>query len=163
MPRKICVRCSLRKNASSFYANPNTRDRLTAACKKCQKKYNQRPEVLKRRRVNKRKLHLADPRQNMLWCAIRRAKKRGFPCNIGIDDITIPDRCPVFGTVLAINSGHRGAADNSPSLDKIVPERGYVQGNITVISWKANRLKSNATLKELRALVRYLEAPCRAI
>jgi hypothetical protein len=47
--------------------------------------------------------------------------------------------------------------DNSPSLDRIVPEKGYVAGNIRVISQRANRIKSNATVEELRAVLKDLQ------
>jgi hypothetical protein len=45
----------------------------------------------------------------------------------------------------------------SPSLDRIVPELGYVKGNVRVISDRANRIKRDATLEELRAIVKYVE------
>jgi hypothetical protein len=37
-------------------------------------------------------------------------------------------------------------------VDRIDPNRGYIADNIWVISWKANRMKSNATLEELKLL-----------
>jgi hypothetical protein len=41
-------------------------------------------------------------------------------------------------------------SDNSPSLDRLVPEKGYVAGNVRVISDKANRLKGDRTLSQLQ-------------
>lgn len=46
-------------------------------------------------------------------------------------------------------AGKGGVKDNSPSLDKIVPSKGYVVGNIQVISYKANRLKGDCSLEDL--------------
>jgi hypothetical protein len=40
-------------------------------------------------------------------------------------------------------------SDSSPSIDCIDGSKGYVVGNVKIISWKANRLKSNATPAEL--------------
>lgn len=40
--------------------------------------------------------------------------------------------------------------EDSPSIDKVIPELGYVRGNVWVISNKANRIKNNATLEELK-------------
>lgn len=45
--------------------------------------------------------------------------------------------------------------EGSPTLDRIVPSRGYVVGNVAVISMRANRLKSDASVAELQALVSY--------
>jgi hypothetical protein len=45
----------------------------------------------------------------------------------------------------------------SPTLDKIIPELGYVRGNIAVISHRANRIKSDATLAEVLKLAAWLE------
>ncbi|WP_210240170.1 hypothetical protein, partial [Mesorhizobium sp. M2E.F.Ca.ET.154.01.1.1] len=67
------------------------------------------------------------------------------------DDIFIPTHCPVFGFELK-DGGDR---NNSPSLDRIKPELGYVPGNIQVISTRANRIKNDATPDELRLLADY--------
>jgi hypothetical protein len=47
--------------------------------------------------------------------------------------------------------------DNLPTLDRVDPVCGYVPGNVWVISWRANRLKQDASLDELRMLARALE------
>ena len=53
--------------------------------------------------------------------------------------------------------------DNSPTLDRIVPELGYVPGNVAVISWKANRLKGNNTDPELfEKVAKYIRKHQRA-
>lgn len=45
-----------------------------------------------------------------------------------------------------------------PSLDKIIPKLVYVKGNVWVVSNKANRIKSNATIEELELLVKNLKS-----
>ena len=52
--------------------------------------------------------------------------------------------------------GKKGAVPSSPSLDRIIPELGYVPGNVQVISHQANTMKSNATLKELKAFAAWV-------
>jgi hypothetical protein len=42
-----------------------------------------------------------------------------------------------------------------PTLDRIHNYLGYIRGNVEVISWRANHLKSDSTLDELRKMVRY--------
>jgi hypothetical protein len=64
-----------------------------------------------------------------------------------------------FGTeFLQLNVNNRSRREpNSPSLDRIDNTKGYVPGNVWVISWRANDLKRNATLEELKLLVAALE------
>lgn len=47
--------------------------------------------------------------------------------------------------------------DNSPTLDRIIPELGYVKNNIIVISFRANRIKCNATIDELKKITNFYE------
>ena len=65
------------------------------------------------------------------------------------NDIYIPDICPVFGYPLEIGVNKKKVQPNSPSLDRIIPERGYVKSNIRVISYKANIMKNNASFEEM--------------
>lgn len=67
----------------------------------------------------------------------------------------VPEVCPVFGTTLVKSTGR--ATDASPSLDRKVPLDGYVPGNVVVVSLKANRIKSDSSLEELRQLVDFYE------
>ena len=91
----------------------------------------------------------------ILRTAKARAKKKGIVFDITIDDFNLPDKCPLLGIPLAVN--YDISSDNSYSLDKIIPELGYVKGNVWIISNKANAIKSNASLEELQLLVKNLE------
>lgn len=42
---------------------------------------------------------------------------------------------------------------NSFSLDRIIPGKGYVVGNVRIISWRANQLKSNGTVEEFEKII----------
>lgn len=99
-----------------------------------------------------------DPVYLMLWGAKKRAKRDGTHFDIKAEHIIIPDRCPLLGIPLQQAGGFREAG--SPSLDRIRPELGYVPGNVWVISYRANQIKNDATLAELRAIVAGLEAKC---
>lgn len=88
----------------------------------------------------------------MVVAARARAKRAGVPCTISADDIIIPSHCPVLGILLVRRLGRKGGCDTSPSLDRILPEVGYVRGNIVVISRRANRIKSDASVEELAAV-----------
>lgn len=59
-----------------------------------------------------------------------------------------PKKCPVFGEKF-VERGN-GFDRWSPSIDKINPKKGYVRGNIQVISVFANAMKRDASPRELR-------------
>ena len=87
----------------------------------------------------------------MFYDARKRAAKLGLPFSIVPDDILVPAACPVLG--IALDSSDR---DHTPSLDKIIPAKGYTPENICVISFKANRIKSDASLDELILISQYI-------
>jgi hypothetical protein len=65
------------------------------------------------------------------------------------------ERCPVFGFPLIVNF-NAGPAYNSISVDRINPKKGYVKGNLQVISVLANRMKWDATPKELKQFANWI-------
>jgi hypothetical protein len=91
----------------------------------------------------------------MLARAKSRAKKNNLPFNLELDDIAIPDTCPLLG--IKIESNNFRNSPNNPSLDKIIPEKGYIKGNVWVISNRANTLKNDASIQELELLVENLK------
>lgn len=92
-----------------------------------------------------------------LW---KYAKKRsiqiGKDFNIHMTDILIPASCPILEIPL-VRSTNGKPTNNSPSLDRIDSSKGYVKGNIRVISMRANRLKQDSTIPELQNIIRYME------
>jgi hypothetical protein len=85
-----------------------------------------------------------------------RAKISNIPFDISKDDIVIPDICPILKIPLIRYRGINRASGyfpDSPSLDRIKPELGYVKGNVRVISARANLLKNNASVQELTAVL----------
>ena len=97
-----------------------------------------------------REKHLA---RSMWHNAKRRAKVLKLPFDLAVEDIKIPSACPVLGITLRMAEGSPDEA--SPTLDKVVPAKGYVRGNIVVVSKRANRLKNDATISELKALAKF--------
>jgi hypothetical protein len=90
----------------------------------------------------------------MLVSARRRAKLQNIPFNIELGDIIITEKCPALGIKLEVGVG--AVTNNSPTLDKIIPELGYVKGNVVVISHKANTMKRDASLEEIFRLANWL-------
>lgn len=109
-------------------------------------------EICKRAREHSRTKHANDPRYKMLSSAKQRAALYGRECNLVLGDIIIPETCPLLG--IKIITGSRQVKNNSPTLDRKDSAKGYVRSNIWVISWRANRIKSDATLDELKLLIK---------
>lgn len=95
----------------------------------------------------------SNPQKEMLLRTRNRAKRKGLEFNITLDDLgDIPEVCPLLGIPLKVNTGS-GLHPDSPSVDRIIPEKGYIKGNVRIISTRANHLKSNATVEELEIIL----------
>lgn len=84
--------------------------------------------------------------------AFNRAKKCGLPYSLDEAKIDWPNFCPVLGIPL-----DRRDRDHAPSIDRLIPEKGYTNDNCRVISMRANRIKNDASLEELEQIVAYLK------
>jgi hypothetical protein len=85
------------------------------------------------------------------------AKKRGIPFSLTIpelNNLTFPITCPILGIPIRFNREQR---DDSISIDRIDSDRGYEIDNIIVISWRANRLKSDASLNDMQRITEFYE------
>ena len=102
------------------------------------------------------KWHKGNPEAVMLRSAKHRAKRDDLPFNLEKSDIVIPKLCPVLGIELECNAGTGSAKQNSPSLDKIIPELGYVKGNVQVISNLANVMKHDATPEQMLRFAKWV-------
>lgn len=86
-----------------------------------------------------------------------RAKKRGIEFTITKEDITVPEFCPILGIKLEVNSNlGKGGKPSSYSLDRIDNTKGYIPGNVQVISHQANSMKSTATPQELLDFAKWI-------
>ncbi len=91
----------------------------------------------------------SNPEKVLLSSAKSRARKKSLSFDLEVGDIKIPEVCPVLGIFLEKDvGGIPGPA--SPSIDRINPALGYVEGNVRVISWRANNLRRDATAEELK-------------
>jgi hypothetical protein len=71
------------------------------------------------------------------------------------DDLKIPRLCPVLG--LELKRGTKKFIDTSPSLDRIDTNYGYTPENSRMISWKANKLKNDATYLEYERICKFYQ------
>jgi hypothetical protein len=85
----------------------------------------------------------------------QRAKKSGIFFDLSVEDIEIPDTCPALG--IELFTCERRNWVNSPSIDRIDNSKGYTKDNIIVVSRRANILKKDATLQELKLLSEFYQ------
>lgn len=125
-----CTRCEIVKPYSEYHSSRSGTDGKMCVCKTC-------------RLLTAKIQHKNNPLdRRMLHNARGRAKKKGLEFNLELSDVLIPKICPVFQRPI-----------ESPSLDRIDSSKGYVKGNVRVISRRANILKNNATMEELEQLL----------
>jgi hypothetical protein len=170
---KQCSKCKEYKTLDFFHNDKSRKDGKHPYCKSCNSArarayYNANPEKVaaKNREWNeanpekaaarKRAYYAANTEQCMLNSAKGRAKENNLDFNLTIEDTQIPERCPILGILLE-RGNTRANKDSSPSLDKILPEKGYVKGNVQVISDLANRMKSNATFAQMVAFANWVK------
>jgi hypothetical protein len=147
---KTCCRCKQDKPKIEFYKTQSSHSGVAPWCRECdiQSKYavqSQLNEIVSR--------------------AKSRAKELNLPFNITkeyiltlFDDINNPT-CPALGIPMRWRE-YGVKKDNymdSPSLDRLIPELGYVVGNVAVISLHANMIKTNATYQDIHKVAKWLE------
>lgn len=170
---KRCGHCRQHKALSNFGRDRGRQDGLNPRCKSCvntkteaqRKAARQRAaqwvtehpeEAREHNRAYKKRLQ---QNQTNVWLfreAKRRARQLNVEFDITEDDVVVPDKCPVFGIPFGTLTGKH--ALDAPSLDRLDPQKGYIRGNIHVISWRANRLKYNGSLEDFRRLVAWMES-----
>lgn len=144
---KICTKCKQEKLYSEFTKHPKTKDGLRYQCKSCNYEYGKDPTIRKKwSEKYYRKKKQEQPELFLFKQAKHRAKfdYNNLEFTIEISDIVIPEYCPYLNVKL-----DSSIKDYSPSLDRIDSSKGYTKENIQVISYKANRMKSNASKEEL--------------
>lgn len=82
------------------------------------------------------------------------AKTRGIEFDLTFDDITWNTHCPILGLELDYYSD--GIQPNSVSFDRIDNSKGYVPGNVMIISMRANMLKADGTIEEFKKIIDFL-------
>lgn len=140
-----CSGCSTTLPLTAFWSS---RTGHQTYCKTCS---------VRHRKTNYVRHRDANPSIRILAAARDRAAKRGIDFSLTLKDIVVPLTCPVLGIPLFVKTGTHGGKDNSPSLDRIDNDAGYVPGNVIVVSWRANRLKNNSTPNELRRIADFYE------
>ena len=158
---KKCNQCSEIKEFVEFYKDSTTIDLLTRSCKKCHKDYRDlnkeknKAYQTKRRQIDNEKVKAIkrkswqnlDPRKRMLQQAKNRANRKGMDFNLELEDIKIPKVCPLLNIPFIV--GTKDNYEYTHSLDRLDSTKGYVKGNVWVITKLANSMKNSATKEQL--------------
>lgn len=126
--RKYCADCRIIRDREKAIKHYKT-EKAQPARKRAALKYRQKYQT--------------DPVYRLHTRARNRANEEGLEFNIELSDIVMPEVCPVFGTKFEFGTYY------TASPDRIDNSKGYVKGNIQVISWKANAMKNSASAEEL--------------
>ena len=159
---KVCGKCKEHLPLSEFVKDKNRKDGLRWGCKSCSKGYQDNVCRFKFWFQGKK----SDAKRNGVEFTIEPTDIPGVKIEWyntrkqGSSDtwrgIKYPKVCPVLGIKLDWGMGGRtGGRSKSPSLDRIDSTKGYIKGNVMMISMLANQMKSNATPEQLNQFCRY--------
>lgn len=163
-----CNRCELEREQFNFSKTKNTKSGFHTICNFCRKEqksihYRLNHSSIREKQKIERESWSTEKKEelklkNKMWHrdtiakrlfirAKDRARKTGLECNITEEDIIIPEVCPLLGVPFVWGTRHDKWY--TYSLDRIDNSLGYIKGNIQVITYLANTMKSKATKEEL--------------
>lgn len=182
---KTCFKCKRQLDFSCYNKSSGRKDGLNPYCKDCCKQYrtDNKEKILAKKaetyrkdidlsRKKSRERYHSNPekylkhqrdfystlngraRKILIKCK-ERARKDNIPFDLTVEDIIIPEKCPYLGITLTHSLGEGQLLSNS-SIDRVDPSKGYVKGNVEIISRLANTMKSCATKDQLLTFARYV-------
>lgn len=170
---RVCNCCKIYKTKEHFSPHKRSKGGLYSNCHACckikrKKYYDKNKQKLlarqKEKRSTKQYKRKANIRQNkyrrknptkMLYLWVKnKCIKNNIEFNLTENDIIYNEICPVLGIKMEIGGNN---LNNSPTLDRINPHKGYIKGNVVVISHLANRIKNQATIKDIENILKYMK------
>lgn len=155
-------RARLSKAKKSEYYNEHNR-----------KYYHENKEKIAESKKRYRKENITEIKQkekrryktNCIDYILRNIKKKcidkNIPYTITKEDIIIPEKCPILGIDIIV--GSESLWENSPSIDRLVPELGYTKENVRIISRRANTIKNCGTAAEHRMIADWMDKELQKI
>jgi len=137
---RSCRKCGELKPFSAFHKHKQCAKGINTVCKECRKP------------VSSANWQQTSEEYKIWHRAKSRAAQKKLDFNLQVEDIIIPDVCPVFGIPF-----DKKQKDYTYSIDRIDPNKGYVKGNVMIICNKANRIKSDATSAEIEQVLNYVK------
>lgn len=123
--------------------------------------FGRKIKKVKEEGMRERRLRITGLSRDLLTAAIAKflrkrqnAKQGGIEFSITFDDIIWNTVCPILG--IKLNYFADVISPASVSFDRIDPTKGYIKGNVNIISFRANNLKSNGSKEEFALLLEYL-------
>lgn len=166
---KQCTKCKVLLQLECFSKDKHKASGYRSACKKCSSlefqnfrnsdAYQARLEKVKTGRKTKKNI---DPVSvwvhDVFHNAKYRSKKNGIEFSITKKwvALSVVKFCPLLQ--IELNYGASKSSDSSASIDRVDSSKGYTPENCKIISFKANRIKNNATLQDIQMLAKNLGA-----
>lgn len=147
MPKE-CKDCGVTKPANRFYADPKNVDKRKNSCILCYKGKIVKKNAKKREDT---------PFLARLDHIKARCKKHGIILNVTRSYLKKiwTGKCAISGNDIFLNINHKD--DNAAQVDKIIPSKGYVKGNVQWVSRRYNMLKTDATFEEIEVLYKWMK------
>tara|TARA_R110000824_G_scaffold78135_1_gene197337 strand:- start:510 stop:1055 length:546 start_codon:yes stop_codon:yes gene_type:complete len=158
---KVCSKCKEWKLFYMYGARRQAIDKHKSWCKKCECQTISAYRSSPKGKETTARYNAKNWEQKRVKDAKKRAKSRNLPFNLTteyIKSIAPPDMiCPALGIQMKVGENVKNSKIRSPSLDRLIPELGYIKGNVIVVSTRANILKRDATLEELMQVAKFYE------
>jgi len=184
---KICYRCKRNLDINDFGVCKSSKDGKQSKCKQCsiemsrewrrknskylKEYYKENTKRMKGNQIRRYRSRKSNEPWYIAYCTVKqRARDKQLDFDLDSDYVKSiwADTCPVLGIPLYcafFGSGHKrtdgvGKArprDNSPTIDRIDSNKGYVKGNVCIMSYRANMIKNCGTLEEHKRIVAFME------
>ena len=152
---KVCLKCykelrydKFRERKDVGWTDINNKLRYTY-CRQCEKNI-----------ANDK--YRKNPVPQLIYAFKNRAKQQKVPFDLTVEDIrdllkNAGKICPALGVKMTTSELGSGDSNHSPSFDRIYPKKGYTKGNIVIVSNRANRIKTDASVDEIRKVADFYE------
>ena len=165
---KQCPKCKQLLSVKMFCKNKSRTDGLSRLCRSCKASIEAKYYAnggKKRNQCYKKANPVKVMTVGLVSGARCRARDKNLPFDIDLDYVRsivgenaeYASHCPALGMALdwsCLRGNGNRPLPNSPSIDRIDPERGYVKGNVWIISYRANTIKNDATHEELKLVTK---------
>lgn len=156
---KVCGSCGKSKPLDAFISKNNVR-KCCEVCRRGPRPLKMRETHRERLRRQARQYRYERPFHVLCSGHKKRCRRLGVPFDLTpdyLESIYPKDgKCPILGIDMILGGTIDDNRQHYASLDRIEPEKGYTQGNVVWVSYRGNQLRSNATVDELQAVIRYI-------